>query len=97
VQRAYNRDRIFKLLRSLGIDSTSQCSLADRYNIPTPSQFLAPTDCSQVPTQDRTPPTSLVSLPPTLHSSPRKTKYTDKKENQIFLIYKEIQNGAVAK
>jgi hypothetical protein len=24
-------------------------------------------------------------------------KYTDKKENQIFLIYKEIQNGAVAK
>ncbi len=24
-------------------------------------------------------------------------QYTDKKENQIFLIYKEIQNGAVAK
>jgi hypothetical protein len=23
--------------------------------------------------------------------------YTDKKENEIFLIYKEIQNGAVAK
>jgi hypothetical protein len=23
--------------------------------------------------------------------------YTDKKENQIFLIYKEIQSGAVAK
>jgi hypothetical protein len=23
--------------------------------------------------------------------------YTDKKENQIFLIFKEIQNGAVAK
>ncbi len=23
--------------------------------------------------------------------------YTDKKENQIFLIYKEIENGAVAK
>ncbi len=22
--------------------------------------------------------------------------YTDKKENQIFLIYKELQNGAVA-
>jgi hypothetical protein len=22
--------------------------------------------------------------------------YTDKKENQIFFIYKEIQNGAVA-
>jgi hypothetical protein len=25
------------------------------------------------------------------------SKYTDKKENQIFLIYKEIQDGAVAK
>ncbi len=25
------------------------------------------------------------------------TAYTDKKENQIFLIYREIQNGAVAK
>jgi hypothetical protein len=24
-------------------------------------------------------------------------KYTDKKEYQIFLIYEEIQNGAVAK
>jgi hypothetical protein len=24
-------------------------------------------------------------------------KYTDKKENTIFLIYKEIQKGAVAK
>jgi hypothetical protein len=23
--------------------------------------------------------------------------YTDKKENQIFLVYKEIQNGSVAK
>jgi hypothetical protein len=23
--------------------------------------------------------------------------YTDKKENKFFLIYKEIQNGAVAK
>jgi hypothetical protein len=26
-----------------------------------------------------------------------KLNYTDKKENQIFLIYKEIQSGAVAK
>ena len=26
-----------------------------------------------------------------------KGAYTDKKENQIFLIYKLIQNGAVAK
>jgi hypothetical protein len=29
----------------------------------------------------------------TLPSGP----YTDKKDNHIFLIYKEIQNGAVAK
>jgi hypothetical protein len=25
------------------------------------------------------------------------TAYTDKKENQIFLIFKEIRNGAIAK
>jgi hypothetical protein len=25
------------------------------------------------------------------------TEYTDKKENEIFLIYKEIQKGAIAK
>jgi hypothetical protein len=25
------------------------------------------------------------------------TVYTDKKENKIFLIYKEIQSGAIAK
>jgi hypothetical protein len=28
---------------------------------------------------------------------PRWSVYTDKEENKIFLIYKEIQNGAVAK
>jgi hypothetical protein len=28
---------------------------------------------------------------------PTLAAYTDKKENQLFLIYKEIQNGAVAK
>ncbi len=27
----------------------------------------------------------------------RTGRYTDKKENQIFLLYKEVQNGAVAK
>jgi hypothetical protein len=31
-----------------------------------------------------------------LHSS-IESSYTDKKENQIFLIYKEIHSGAVAK
>jgi hypothetical protein len=34
---------------------------------------------------------------PSLHQSALLVRYTDKKENQIFLIYKEIQNGAVAK
>jgi hypothetical protein len=35
---------------------------------------------------------SFTSLP-----SNFETSYTDKKENQIFLIYREIQSGAVAK
>jgi hypothetical protein len=29
-------------------------------------------------------------------ASPKNVKYTDEKENQIFLTYKEIQTGAVA-
>ncbi len=28
---------------------------------------------------------------------PQPILYTDKKDNQIFLTYKEIQNGAIAK
>jgi hypothetical protein len=32
-----------------------------------------------------------------LKSCSTTTQHTDKKENQIFFIYKEIQNGAVAK
>ncbi len=28
---------------------------------------------------------------------PKVSKHTDKKENQIFLIYKEVQNRVVAK
>jgi hypothetical protein len=35
----------------------------------------------------------MFSLEPYVQTTP----YTDKKENQIFLINKEIQNGAVAK
>jgi hypothetical protein len=31
------------------------------------------------------------------NSTGSSTAYTDKKENQIFLIYKEIQSGVVAK
>jgi hypothetical protein len=27
----------------------------------------------------------------------KRDDYTDKKDNKVFLIYKEIQNGAVAK
>jgi hypothetical protein len=38
--------RIFKLLRSLGIDSAILCSLAGLYNNPIPTRFLAPKDCS---------------------------------------------------
>jgi hypothetical protein len=34
---------------------------------------------------------------PAASQTPPYTVYTDKKENQIFLIYKEIQSGAVAK
>jgi hypothetical protein len=33
----------------------------------------------------------------TLPFKPQIKRYTDKKENQIFLTYKEIQSGAVAK
>ncbi len=32
-----------------------------------------------------------------LVSQKSRRKYTDKKENKIFLIFKEIQSGAVAK
>jgi hypothetical protein len=45
------RDGIFKLLRIPGIDSASPCSLAGRYNNPIPTRFLAPIDCSKIPTQ----------------------------------------------
>ncbi len=30
-------------------------------------------------------------------TNPQELRYTDKKESQIFLLFKEIQNGAVAK
>jgi hypothetical protein len=39
----------------------------------------------------------LASLPILFIDSYIYRKYTDKKENQIFLIYREIQSGAVAK
>jgi hypothetical protein len=32
-----------------------------------------------------------------LHNNKRPFRHTDKKENQIFLIYKEIHSGAVVK
>jgi hypothetical protein len=32
-----------------------------------------------------------------LKLQPNQANHTDKKENKIFLIYQEIQNGAVAK
>jgi hypothetical protein len=45
------RARIFKLLRSLGINSVCSCSLAGRYNNPIPTRFLAPIDCLKIPAQ----------------------------------------------
>jgi hypothetical protein len=39
----------------------------------------------------------LNALKSTVDSLYRNRKYTDKKENKIFLIYKEIQNRVVAK
>jgi hypothetical protein len=44
-----NRDGIFKLLRSQGIDSASLSNLGGRYDNPIPIQFLAPIDCSKIP------------------------------------------------
>jgi hypothetical protein len=46
-----HRDDIFKLLRSPGIDSSSLCSLAVRYDNPIPTRFLAHTDSSKIPAQ----------------------------------------------
>jgi hypothetical protein len=43
------RARLFKLLRSPGIDSASLCSLADRYDNTIPFWFLAPIDCYKIP------------------------------------------------
>jgi len=45
---------------------------------------------------DGLPHTSRPRLPPS-PGHQGKDSYTDKKENQIFLIYKEIHNGALAK
>jgi hypothetical protein len=50
--RAINRDRIFKLLWSLGIDFQGNDStrlVAGRYYNPIPTRFLAPIDCSKIP------------------------------------------------
>jgi hypothetical protein len=45
----FNRDGIFKLLKSSGIDSTSLCSRAGRYDTPVPSRFLVPIHCYKTP------------------------------------------------
>jgi hypothetical protein len=46
------RDGIFKLLRSLGIDSAILCSLAGRYDNPVPTWLLAPIDYYKIPALD---------------------------------------------
>jgi hypothetical protein len=45
------RARIFKLLRSPGIDSACLCSLAGRYDNPIHTRFPSPMDCSKIPAQ----------------------------------------------
>ncbi len=45
----FNRDGIFKLFRSSGIDSVSLCSLVGRYDNPVPSRFLVPIHCYKTP------------------------------------------------
>ncbi len=45
--------------RFQGLNSASLCSLAGRYDYPTPTRFLAPIDCSKIPAQDSCPPLSL--------------------------------------
>ncbi len=40
---------VFYILRSLGIDSASQCSLAGWYDTPIPTPFLAPIECLKIP------------------------------------------------
>jgi hypothetical protein len=49
------RARIFKLLRSLGIDSKESippaCSLAGWYDTAIPARFLTPIDCLIIPAQ----------------------------------------------
>ncbi len=50
-EKSGSRARCFKLLRRAGIDSTSLCSLAGRYDNPIPNRFLAPIDCSNIPAQ----------------------------------------------
>ncbi len=53
--RFEDRDEFFKLLRSPGIDSKESITPAyvasgDRYDKPFPTRFLAPIDCSKIPT-----------------------------------------------
>ncbi len=38
--------------RFQGINSTSLCSLAGRFDNPIPTRFLAPIDCLKIPAQD---------------------------------------------
>ncbi len=44
-----SRDGILKLLRRLGIDSASLCSMAGRFDKPIPTGFLAPIFCLKIP------------------------------------------------
>jgi hypothetical protein len=55
---------------------------------PTPSTWGKISSCSSSKTSNCNPPSNSFDFG---------EGYTDKEENQMFFIYKEIQNGAVAK
>jgi hypothetical protein len=99
IQEVY-RDGIFKLLRSPGIDSASLCSLACRNDNSIPTRFLAPIYCSKNSSTGHCH-TLTETLPPLPNKAPSPSAsvscYTDKKEKEIFPIYKELQMVSVAK
>jgi hypothetical protein len=51
-----------------GMNSTSLCSLAGRYDNPIPTRFLTPIDCLKIPAQEAGEVNSLESIPGLLRS-----------------------------
>jgi hypothetical protein len=67
--------------RFQGIDSASLCSPAGRYEIPIPTWFLAPIDCSKIPAQLRALKTSTY-----LHIACIAPHFHKKKVREFFYI-----------